>query len=70
MRDFLVQARRAGMRCTCIVHGRGLHSTHAPVLKDMTIRVLRQRADVLAFASAPATMGGAGAVLVLLARPR
>jgi len=31
-------------------------------------RVLRQRADVLAFHSAPAAQGGTGAVLVLLAR--
>ena len=38
----------------------------APVLKVLVDRVLRLRGDVLAFASAPAAQGGAGAVLVLL----
>lgn len=70
LRSFLAQARHAGARCVCVVHGRGLHSRHAPVLKDMVERVLRQRADVLAYATAPATRGGFGAVLVLLARHR
>jgi DNA-nicking Smr family endonuclease len=36
------------------------------VLKNVVDRVLRQRADVLAFHSAPAAQGGTGAVLVLL----
>ena len=38
----------------------------APVLKLLVDRVLRQRGDVLAFASAPPNQGGSGAVLVLL----
>ena len=38
------------------------------MLKALVDRLLRQRADVLAFASAPAAQGGTGAVLVLLAR--
>jgi DNA-nicking Smr family endonuclease len=53
------------------VHGKGLHSdSGVPVLKNLVDRMLRQRADVLAFASAPAAQGGHGAVLVLLRRPR
>ena len=39
-----------------------------PVLKNLVDRLLRQRGDVLAFHSAPATQGGTGAVVVLLAR--
>ena len=40
-----------------------------PVLKNLVDRLLRQRADVLAFHSAPPAQGGTGAVLVLLAPP-
>jgi len=51
-----------------IVHGKGLNSDDSlPVLKNVVDRMLRQRADVLAFHSAPAAQGGTGAVLVLLA---
>ena len=42
----------------------------ASVLKALVDRLLRQRADVLAFASAPDAMGGTGAVLALLAPRR
>ncbi|MET0717871.1 MAG: Smr/MutS family protein, partial [Pseudoxanthomonas sp.] len=35
---------------------------------NLVDRVLRQRADILAFHSAPAAHGGTGAVVVLLAR--
>jgi DNA-nicking Smr family endonuclease len=52
-----------------IVHGKGLHSdSGVPVLKNLVDRILRQRADVLAYHSAPAAQGGHGAVLVLLKR--
>ena len=40
-----------------------------PVLKQLTDRLLRHRGDVLAYRSARAQDGGAGAVLVLL-RPK
>ena len=36
------------------------------MLKNLVDRVLRHRADVLAFHSPPAAQGGTGAVLVLL----
>lgn len=68
LKRFLNDARGAGTHCVRIVHGKGLRSEGAPVLKMLVDRVLRQRGDVLAFASAPANQGGAGAVLVLLAR--
>ena len=52
-----------------IVHGKGLHGdSNAPVLKNLVDRLLRHRADVLAFHSAPPAQGGTGAVLVLLAK--
>ena len=71
LRRFLKESVQAGLGCVRIVHGKGLHSdTGVPVLKNLVDRVLRQRADVLAFHSAPPTQGGHGAVLVLLSRPR
>ena len=69
LRRFLAAAGDAGHGCVRIVHGEGINSTDSlPVLKNVVDRVLRQRADVLAFHSAPPAQGGTGAVLVLLAR--
>ena len=71
LRRFLKESVQAGMGCVRIVHGKGLHSdSGVPVLKNLVDRVLRQRADVLAFHSAPPAQGGHGAVLVLLSKPR
>ena len=71
LREFLHESRRRERWCVRIVHGKGLRSEgEAPVLKALTDRMLRQRADVLAFASARAAQGGTGAVTVLLARRR
>ena len=71
LREFLRTSREAGGNCVRIVHGKGLGGgSGIPVLKNLVDRVLRQRADVLAFHSAPPAQGGAGAVLVLLRRPR
>ncbi|MBS0577049.1 MAG: Smr/MutS family protein [Proteobacteria bacterium] len=68
LRGFLAQSQQAGKRCLRIVHGRGWHSRQGPVLRGVVERILHQRADVLAFASAPPAAGGNGAVLALLAR--
>ncbi len=69
LRRFLNDAGREGFGCVRIVHGKGLHSdSGVPVLKNLVDRVLRHRADVLAFHSTPAAQGGNGAVLVLLKR--
>lgn len=68
LRRFIADARAHGLGCVSVVHGKGLHSDASlPVLKNLVDRVLRQRSDVLAFHSAPASRGGTGAVLVLLA---
>jgi DNA-nicking Smr family endonuclease len=66
LKQFLNQARLEQHFCVRVIHGKGLRSENAPVLKALVDRVLRQRGDVLAFASAPANQGGTGAVLVLL----
>jgi DNA-nicking Smr family endonuclease len=66
LKRFLNEARAGDHNCVRIVHGKGLRSEGAPVLKMLVDRILRQRGDVLAFASAPVNQGGSGAVLVLL----
>ena len=70
LRDFLRDCRAHGVGCVRIVHGKGRNSDERlPVIKNLVDRVLRQRADVLAFHSPPPAQGGTGAVLVLL-QPR
>lgn len=68
LKQFLNQAREEAHYCVRVIHGKGLRSENAPVLKALVDRVLRHRGDVLAFHSAPQAQGGTGAVLVLLAR--
>ena len=71
LREFLNHARQHGLGCVRVIHGKGLHGdSNAPVLKNLVDRLLRHRADVLAFASAPVNQGGTGAVLVLLGAKR
>ena len=68
LKQFLNQSRNEDRFCVRVIHGKGLRSESGPVLKALVDRLLRQRGDVLAFASAPANQGGTGAVLVLLNR--
>lgn len=71
LREFLRDCRQHGLGCVRIVHGKGRNSEERlPVLKNLVDRVLRQRADVLAFHSPPPAQGGTGAVLVLLDKRR
>jgi len=65
LREFLREAQRHGHRCVRIVHGKGRGRGMAG-LKTRLEQMLRRRADVLAFHSAPAKQGGTDAVLVLL----
>ncbi|HXJ36259.1 MAG TPA: Smr/MutS family protein [Candidatus Eisenbacteria bacterium] len=71
---FVVEGARAGLRCLLVVHGRGLNSKdQIPVLKErMKTWLARGRIGrhVLAFTSARAVDGGAGALYVLLRRDR
>lgn len=67
VKQFIDTSRRHGALCIKIIHGKGLRSrAEGPVLKRMVDGMLRQRADVLAFASAKPAEGGTGAVIVLL----
>jgi DNA-nicking Smr family endonuclease len=60
-------SRRNGHRCICIVHGRGLHSEgQVSILKARVREYLSAHPAVLAYADAPRSDGGAGAVHVLL----
>ncbi|ABM62199.1 Smr/MutS family protein [Halorhodospira halophila] len=67
---FLAHAAERNHRCVRIIHGKGRGSQRPqPVLKVAVDHWLRRRDDVLAFASAPESDGGTGAVYVLLRKP-
>lgn len=67
VRRFVDNSRHNGHRCICIVHGRGLHSEgNVSILKARVRECLRTHPAVLAYADAPQSDGGAGAVYVLL----
>lgn len=73
LRDAFRQARRAGFRTVQVIHGRGLGSEAGPVLKAALPGWLAEPplgTWILAFASAPPPLGGPGATLVLLRKPR
>jgi DNA-nicking Smr family endonuclease len=62
-----VDSRRHRDLCICIVHGKGLHSKGSvSVLKTRVRACLRRHPAVRAYADAPRTDGGSGAVYVLL----
>jgi DNA-nicking Smr family endonuclease len=64
---FIDESRHRRHRCVCIVHGRGLHSEgKVSVLKAQVRAYLRSHPSVLAFADAPQSDGGPGAVYILL----
>ena len=67
LNHFIHDARRGGLRCVRVVHGKGNGSPgREPVLKAKVKSWLVQKRDVLAFAQARASDGGTGALLVLL----
>lgn len=69
--QLLFDAEQRTARCLLIVCGRGLHSgDRGPVLREATIEALslRHAHSVVAFTSAPAALGGRGAILVWLKR--
>jgi len=68
--QFLENAQRAGLRCVCVIHGKGHRSAAGrPALKTQLNQWLRDAPAVLAFSSAQARDGGRGALYVLLRRP-
>ena len=65
--DFLRRAMLRGLRCVRVIHGKGYRSgARGPVLKTAVNTWLRRNHDVVAFTSARAIDGGAGALYVLL----
>jgi len=66
LKQFLREARAEASWCVRVIHGKGQRSEAGPVLKSMVDRMLRQRSDVLAFASCKPGHGGTGALEVLL----
>lgn len=68
---YLTRARRQGLRCIRVIHGKGLRSPGGfSVLRHLSRRWLAQRDEILAFCEAPPTRGGSGALIVLLRAPR
>lgn len=64
---FIESSRHSRHRCVSIVHGRGLHSEgKVSVLRARVRQYLRSHRAVLAYADAPRSDGGAGAVYLLL----
>jgi DNA-nicking Smr family endonuclease len=65
---FLGEALRKGYRCIKIIHGRGLRSAKAPVIKQALVTWLlrRYRKNIIAFVTARQCDGGLGALYVLL----
>lgn len=65
--EFLKECVRRRVRCVRVIHGKGLGSKFgAPVLKGKVRIWLVHREEVLAFCQTPPTLGGGGALLVLL----
>jgi DNA-nicking Smr family endonuclease len=69
---FLAAAIRAGVRRVLVIHGRGLRSgPDGPVLPARVkarLAAAAKAGTVLAYATAPARLGGEGATIVLLRR--
>jgi DNA-nicking Smr family endonuclease len=64
---FVHDAKRAGLRCVRVIHGKGNGSPgREPVLKRKVQTWLVQKKEVIAFTQARASDGGNGALLVLL----
>ena len=67
---FIKEQNILAHRCLLIIHGKGSHRGEAPVLKNLVNHWLPQFPQILAFHSALARDGGAGALYVLLKRQR
>jgi DNA-nicking Smr family endonuclease len=67
LQEFLHEAKRDGLRCVLVIHGKGMNSPNGEaVLKQRTRGWLIQHPQVLAWCDAPPGDGGGGAVLALL----
>lgn len=66
LQEFLRDATHNGLRCVCVIHGKGERAGGEGLLKLRARHWLTQCAEVLAFCEPPAREGGSGAVWVLL----
>ncbi len=64
--SFISEAKRRGLCCVKVIHGRGLRSPGGPVLKEAVQSWLKRHS--LAYATARRVDGGLGATYVLLRR--
>jgi DNA-nicking Smr family endonuclease len=70
---FVLRSRADGLRVVLVIHGRGQNSEAGepvlrPALQEWLANAAAARAGVMAFAPAPARVGGTGATVVLLRR--
>ncbi|MGB1239857.1 MAG: Smr/MutS family protein [Pseudomonadales bacterium] len=69
--DFIRSAHRKQCQCVIVVHGKAYsQSGQQPLIKSYTNDWLRQMPQVLAFCSAQPKDGGAGALYVMLRKPK
>jgi DNA-nicking Smr family endonuclease len=69
--DFLKESTDSNHSCVRIIHGKGMHSgNQGPVLRPAVLQWLRERREVLAYATSRHCEGGSGATYVLLRHDR
>lgn len=66
IRTFIDTAARSGLEKVLIIHGKGLHSEGAPVLKRATREAIESHPRAGRFGEAAKADGGSGAVWVLI----
>lgn len=65
--EFLQLVSRRRLRCVLVIHGKGLHTQGGEgILKSRVRNWLARREEVMAYCEASPTLGGSGAVLLLL----
>jgi len=64
VQEYLVEARRAGLRCVRIIHGKGIG-----VQREMVRAILGRTPFVIDWTDAPPEAGGLGATIVRLKTP-
>jgi len=64
--NFIAFAKRHAFRNILIIHGKGERSNPKALMKSHVAHWLKQIPDVLAYHSAPAWKGGAGALCIIL----
>ncbi|MGA2547124.1 MAG: Smr/MutS family protein [Rectinemataceae bacterium] len=66
--DFVYSSSRSGLEKVLVIHGKGLHSAGAPVLKKAARRAIEAHPLAGRFGEADRADGGSGALWVLIRR--